>query len=122
MKVEFHIKDVIISAKQKALIEKKLYKLKRYIKDEPLVIDCYFKDETSAEKGGVDQSVELSATFGSEKIFVKETNDRLMRSFAISLKAMERKLSEFHKKRIDKSHRPKVDQIDRVLRALRLRR
>lgn len=121
MKVEFHIKDIVITAKQKSLIEKKLLKLKRYIKDEPLIIDVYLNDETSAEKGGVDQSVELSAVLGSGKIFVKEIDDRLMRAFAFCYKKFERKLQEVHRKRIDVSHGHE-GRLDRILKRLGLRR
>ena len=121
MKVEFHIKDIVITAKQKSLIEKKLFKHKRYIKDEPLIIDVYLADETSAEKGGVDQSVELSAIFGSEKFFVKEVDDRLLRAFAFAYKKFERILQEFHNKRIGVSH-GKEGHLDKILKRLGLRR
>jgi len=121
MQVEFHIKDIVITAKQKSLIEKKIFKLKRYIKDEPLIIDVYLRDETSAEKGGVDQSVELSAVFGPEKIFVKEIDDRLMRAFAYAFKKFERNLQEFHDKRIGRSH-GKEGRLDKILKRIGLRR
>jgi len=122
MKVEFHIKDIVITAKQKSLMEKKLQKLKRYLKDEPLMIDCYLRDETSPEKGGTDQAVELSATFGSEKIFVREVDDRLMRAFAFAYKTFERNMSRFHKRRIDKSHEGTEGYVDKALKALRLKK
>ncbi|MFA6963373.1 MAG: HPF/RaiA family ribosome-associated protein [Patescibacteria group bacterium] len=121
MKVEFHIKEIVITAKQKSLIEKKILKLKRYIKDEPLVVDVYLRDETSAEKGGVDQSVELSATFGTEKMFVKEIDDRLMRAFAFAYKKLERNLQEFHRKRVDFSQ-GKEGRINKLLKRFGLRR
>jgi ribosomal subunit interface protein len=122
MKIEFHIKNIVISAKQKSFFEKKLMKLKRYLKDEPMIIDVYFKDETSPEKGGMDQAVELATTFGKEKIFVREVDDRLMRAFAIAYKSLERNLSRFHKKRIDKSHEGTEDYVSRALRALRIKK
>lgn len=106
MKVEFHIKDVVITAHQKALMEKKLYKLKRYLKDEPMVVDLYLSDESSEEKGGEDQSVEISVVFQSEKIFVREVDSRLMRAFAFAYRSIERKLQEFHQKRIGNSNKP----------------
>lgn len=122
MKVQFHVKEVVLTAKQKSLIEKKLFRLKRYLKDEPLIIDVYLRDETGSEKGGVDQSVELSAVFDNEKIFVREVDDRLMRAFAVAYKSFERQLEKFHRKRIDKTHRVKMSHLDLVLRALRLRK
>ncbi|MFA7253641.1 MAG: HPF/RaiA family ribosome-associated protein [Patescibacteria group bacterium] len=122
MKVEFHIKDIVISAKQKALIEKKVMKLKRYLKDEPMIIDIYLRDETSPEKGGTDQVVELSAVFGSEKIFVQHVDDRLMRSFAYAYKSFERAMSEFQRKRLDKTQKGSTGKIDRALRRLGIRK
>lgn len=122
MKVEFHIKDIVITSKQKSIIEKKLFKLKRYLKDEPLVIDVYLRDETSAEKGGVDQAVELSAVFNHEKIFIREVDDRLMRAFAFAYKAFERQMERFNKKRIEKSHKVDENRVEKVLRVLKIKK
>lgn len=121
MKIEFHIKEIVLSASQKSLIERKLKKLKRYLKDEPMIIDIYLTDETSAEKGGVDQSVEISGIFGGEKIFVKEIDDRLMRAFAVAYRSFERQLERFHRKRIDKDQKGSKTSVDNLLRKLRIR-
>lgn len=122
MKIEFHIKNIVISAKQKALMEKKLHRLKRYVKDEPMTVDVYLKDETSPEKGGIDQAVEISATFAKEKFFVREVDDRMLRAFAIAHKSIERNLSRFHKKRIDESHKGTEGYVTKALRALKIRK
>jgi ribosomal subunit interface protein len=122
MKVEFHIKNIVITAGQKSLIEKKLTKLKRYQKNEPMMIDVYLKDETSAEKGGVDQVVEISAIFNHEKIFVREVDDRLMRAFAFAYRAFERQLERFHRKKIDKTRNGQEKAIGKFLRAVRIRK
>jgi len=122
MKVEFHIKDIAITAKQKSLIEKKLLRLKRYIKDEPLLIDCYLRDETSPEKGGTDQAVELSTIVSKEKIFIREVDDRLMRAFVFAYKHFERQLQRLHKQRIDRSHQGSENYISKALKALRIKR
>lgn len=121
MKIEFHIKDIVITASQKSLIEKKLKKLKRYLKDEPMIIDVYLTDETTAEKGGLDQSVELSAVFNNEKIFVKEIDDRLMRAFAFAYRSFERQLERFHRKRLDKTQKGSETAVNRLLKKLRIR-
>lgn len=122
MQVEFHIKEIVITSKQKSLIEKKLMKLKRYSKDEPLKIDCYLRDETSSEKGGADQAVELATLVGKEKIFVREVDDRLMRAFAFAYRSIERQLERLHRKRIDRTHEGTEKYIDKALKALRLRK
>lgn len=103
MKIEVHADGVIITSKQKAGMEKKLKKMKKYIPDEPLTIDLTLRDETSSEKGGIDQKVEINATFGKEKIFVSETDDRLMRAYALALNRFERQLSRLHRRRISKT-------------------
>ena len=103
MKVKIHIDGVIITSKQNKLMEKKLMKMKRYLPDETLNIDLFLKDESSAERGGIDQKVEISATFGKEKIFISETDDRMMRAFAFAMKRFERQLVRFHDKRVSKS-------------------
>jgi ribosome-associated translation inhibitor RaiA len=51
----------------------------------------------------MDQTVHLSAVFGKEKVFVEETDDRLMRAFAFALKSFERKLSRLHRRKVDKA-------------------
>jgi len=103
MKVEFHIKDVVVSENEQSLIEKKLLKLKRYLKDEPFLIDVYITDQAGAEmKGGVDKSVRLSADFQNEQVFVEEIDSITMRAFAFAYRRFERKLQEFHRKRIGK--------------------
>ena len=103
MKINMHVDGVIITAKQKTLMERKLLKLKKYIPDEPVVLDLLLRDESSSEKGGIDQKVEINVTFGKEKIFISETDDRMMRAFAFALKRFERQLSRFHEKRISKT-------------------
>lgn len=103
MKVNIHVDGVIITSKQKTLMERKLLKMKRYIADEPLAIDLVLKDESSAEKGGIDQKVEIIATFGKEKVFVTETDDRMMRAFAFAIKRFERQLSRFHEKKVSQN-------------------
>ena len=121
MKIEFHIKDVVLTASQKSLIEKKLQKLKRYVKDETLIMDVYLTDETSAEKGGVDQSVELSATFSNEKFFVREVDSRLLRAFAFAYKKLDRNLYDFHEKKLDRTQKGD-NHFDRFLKAIRVKK
>ena len=122
MKVEFHIKEVIITAKQKAMFEKKLLKLKKYCKDEPVVIDVYLRDETSPEKGGVDQAVELSTIMYGEKVFAHEVDERLLRAFANAQHSFERQIAKLHKQKIEKSHEGTDSYISKALRALRLKK
>jgi ribosomal subunit interface protein len=117
MKIEIHTDGVILTAKQKAGMEKKLSRMKKFIPDEPLTIDLILKDETSAEKGGIDQKVEINATFGKEKIFVSEVDDRLMRAFVLALKRFERQITRYHRKRIDQIQ--KTGRLDKIWKIVR---
>jgi len=123
MKVEFHIKDIVITSKQKALIEKKVLKLKKYSKNNnSMLVDVYLRDETGSNKNGVDQTVELSTIFNNEKIFIRETDDRLMRAFAFAFKSFERNLRRIHKKNIDRSHEGSESYFRKALKTLRLKK
>jgi ribosomal subunit interface protein len=122
MKIEFHTNNVILTSKQKAEMEKKLFRTKKYIPDEPVMIDVILQDESSSEKGGIDQMVKLSATFGKERIYIEEVDERLMRAFAIALQRFERDLERFHEKRTDKNKKPGGLRWEKVLGIIRLKR
>ncbi len=122
MRIDFHVKDVVITSKQKALFEKKLLKLRKYIKDESAVIELYLKDETSPEKGGVDQAVEMITVFEGQKIFAHEVDDRLLRAFANAYKSFKRQIDQIHRQKIEKSHEGADGYITKALRALRLKK
>ncbi len=122
MRIDFHIKEVVITAKQKALFERKLQKLKKYIDNDDTVIELYLKDESSAEKGGVDQSVEIKTVFLGQKVFVRELDDRLPRAFAYAFRSFERQIQRIHQKKVEKSHEGSDWYISRALKALRLKK
>ena len=48
-----------------------------------------------------DQKVQLNVTFGKEKVFVEESDNRLMRAFAYAAKRLEKNLRSWHKKQIE---------------------
>lgn len=122
MKIEFHIREVSLTSSQRVLIEKKLKSLKRYIKDEPLVLDIYLIDESSPKKGGLDKAVELSAVFRDKKVFVREIDDEIMSAFAFAFSAFQRQIQRFHRKVINKSHEGTERELAKILKALRIRK
>lgn len=122
MKIEFHTNNIILASKQKAEMEKKLLRTKKYIPDEPVMVDVILQDESSSEKGGMDQMVKLSATFGKEKIYIEEVDERLMKAFAIALQRFERDLERFHEKRTDKNKKPGGLRWEKVLGIIRLKK
>ena len=119
MKLNTHVDGVIVTSKQKSMMEKKLGRMKRYLPDELLVLDLILKDESSPEKGGIDQKVQIVATFGKEKILIEETDDRLMRAFAHAQKKMERQLSDYNKKRVDKVRRGGGGRLEKLWGVIR---
>ena len=99
MRVNIQTRGVIITAKQKSVIEKKLLRLKRYTKEWGL-ISCDIKliDETGPEKGGINQTVQINVVLPKETIFIKETDDRIMRAFGFAQQILERKLRRYNQK------------------------
>lgn len=122
MKVEFHLKDIVITSKQKSLIEKKIQKLKKYVKNNPFQVDVYLKDETGSNKDGIDQQVELSTVYNNEKIFVKEVDDRLMRAFGCAFKSFERTIKKLHKQMVDRSQEGSESYLKKALKSLKFRK
>ena len=120
MKISIHTDGVIITAKQKSLMEKKLARMKKFVTDQTFTVNVNLKDETSAEKGGVDQSVSISASFAKEKIFIEETDDRLMRAFVFALKRLERQLTRFHKRGIDKTKRGGGGRLEKIWKYVKI--
>jgi len=99
MKVNIQTKGIIITAKQKSVMERKLLRLKRYVKEwSPVNCDLKLIDETGENKGGVDQSVHINVLLPRETIFIKETDDRIMRAFQFAYKILERKLRRYNQK------------------------
>jgi ribosomal subunit interface protein len=115
MEINFHSKDVILTSKQKAYIEKKIAKLKKYFNgQENVVIDVHLNDESSPERGGVDQKVTLSTVLGKEKIFLEEVSDRTMRAFAIAFKRFEREIRKLHEKTVESRKKVGESRLEKV--------
>lgn len=119
MKITVQTKGVIITAKQKSLIEKKIGKLKKYIPDETAKVEVVLSDETGSEKGGVDQNVSIFASFGKEKIIIQEVDDRLMRGFAFALKRFERQLSRYHHRGVVVKRQTGGGRLEKVWKIVR---
>lgn len=119
MKINFQVDGVILTAKQKSLIEKKINKLKKFFNNDPVTIDVILQDASSAEKGGVDQVIHLSALVGKEKIFIEETDDRIMRAFAFAFQRFERQLSRWHKRKVDASQGNGENRLDKIWKVIR---
>lgn len=106
MNVTVHTKGVIVTAKQKTLIERKILQLKKYVRDfSPVNVTVTLLDESGPEKGGIDQAVHIKANLPKEEIFIKEVDDRLMRAFGFAYQSFERRLRRYGKIRREKRDR-----------------
>lgn len=114
LKMNFQTKGVILTAKQKSQIEKKLSKLKKYFNNDPVVLDIFLSDDTSPEKGGVDQVVHLSVNFSKEKIFIEEKDERLIRAFMIAYQRLEKSLRQYHQRKVEQGKKPGGLRLEKV--------
>ncbi|HOX41154.1 MAG TPA: HPF/RaiA family ribosome-associated protein [bacterium] len=122
MQIQFRAKDVVLTDKNRSYIERRIRKLKHYIHDEPVMVDVYLTDESSKEKGGDDQSVEIAAMIKGKKLFVHETDPEIMVAFAKAYEGFDRKIKEIHARRIDRSQKPRDGRIERLLKRFGLRK
>jgi ribosomal subunit interface protein len=122
MKIEFHTNNVALTSGQREEMEKKLLKTKKFIPDEPVMIDVILQDETSSKKGGVDQMVKLIATFGKEKIYIEEVDERLMKAFGVALERFERDVKRYHEKRTYNNRKTGGLRWEKVLGAFKIRK
>lgn len=106
MKVNIQTKGVVITAKQKSQIEKKLLRLKKYTKEwSPVNCDVKLLDQTGENKGGVDQAIHIKIILPKETIFVEEVDDRMMRAFAYAYQTVERRLRRYSQKHTSERRR-----------------
>ncbi len=106
VKINFHTKGIIVSAKQKSQMERKLQRLSRYVKDvKPVVCDITLADESGPEKNGIDQCVRINFLLPKESIHIEEVDDRIVRAFGFAYSALERRLRRYSSKKRDLERR-----------------
>ncbi len=99
MKINIQTKGIILTTKQRKGIEKKILRLKRYVRNfNPVICDVKLIDQTGEGKGGVDQAVHINITLPKETIFVEEVDDRVIRAFQFAYKIVERRLRRYNQK------------------------
>jgi ribosomal subunit interface protein len=114
MKVNIRVRGIIVSAKQKSQMERKLLRIKRYLKDvSPAVIDVLLIDETASERGGIDQCVKIDLILPKEHIHIEEVDDRILRAFVFAHKVLERRVKRYSSKErdIDRRDRGRIKNI-----------
>lgn len=123
MKINFQTKGVIITSKQKSIIEKKISKVKRYLNNvDPVIIDVLITDESGPEKGGVDQKVHINVIMGKDNIFIEEVDDRIMRAFAFAFLRLERNLRRRHQKIVETDQQIDSGRLEKVFGMLKRKR
>lgn len=106
MQINVSTRDVIITAKQKRYIEKKVNRLNKYLKHEnPVTADVVFIDDSGPNKSGVTQTVKIDINSPHFAVHVEEKKNNVMKAFARAMGAAERQVRDKHKQEIQKSRR-----------------
>ncbi|MCX6810581.1 MAG: HPF/RaiA family ribosome-associated protein [Candidatus Berkelbacteria bacterium] len=114
MQIKVVTRDVIITARQKSDIEKKIGRLKKYLKHEsPVAVEVHLIDDSGPNKNGVTQSVKIDVTSEHYNIHVEEKRNNIMKAFALALGAVDRQVRDQHKKEID-STRTGTNRLEKV--------
>lgn len=105
MQINVVTKDVIITARQKSFIEKKISRLKKYLKHEsPVKVEVHLIDDSGPNKTGVTQTVKINVASEHYNLHVEEKkNNNIMKAFANALRSVDRQVRDQHKKEIDKT-------------------
>ena len=114
MQINVVTKDVIITARQKSDIEKKIGRLKKYLKHEsPVAVEVHLIDDSGPNKNGVTQSVKIDVTSEHYNIHVEEKRNNIMKAFANALRSVDRQVRDQHKKEIE-STRTGTNRLEKV--------
>ncbi|MFA5158094.1 MAG: HPF/RaiA family ribosome-associated protein [Patescibacteria group bacterium] len=102
MQISVVAKDVIITARQKSDIEKKIGRLKKYLKHEsPVNIEVHLIDDSGPNKDGVTGTVKIDVRSEHYNIHVEEKKNNIMKAFANALRSVDRQVRDQHKKEIE---------------------
>lgn len=114
MQINVVTKDVIITARQKSDIEKKIGRLKKYLKHEsPVVAEVHLIDDSGPNKDGVTQTVKIDVRSEHYNIHVEEKKNNIMKAFANALRSVDRQVRDQHKMEIDAT-RTRTNRLEKV--------
>ena len=114
MQINVVTKDVIITARQKSDIEKKISRLNKYLKHEnPVTVEVHLIDDSGPNKNGVTQTVKIDVASEHYNIHVEEKKSNIMKSFANALRSVDRQLRDQHKQEIEKT-RTRTNRFEKV--------
>jgi len=117
-------RGVIITARQKSYIEKKVSRLNKYLKHEnPVTVNVQLIDDSGPNKSGVTQTVKIDVTSPNIALHVEEKKNNIMKAFARAMLSTERQVRDQHKQEIQKSRKGgRLDKVFGILGKFRRRR
>ncbi|PIU24099.1 ribosomal subunit interface protein [Candidatus Berkelbacteria bacterium CG08_land_8_20_14_0_20_39_8] len=122
MQINVVAKDVIITARQKSYIEKKISRLKKYLKHEsPVSVEVHLVDDSGPNKDGVTQTVKVNVRSEHYNIHIEEKKNNIMKAFTNALKSVDRQVRDQHKKEIQKTRKAgqRGDKVFGILKKFR---
>ena len=124
MQINVSTRDVIITAKQKRYIEKKVSRLNKYLKHEsPVTVDVALIDDSGPNKTGVTQTVKIDIISPHYTLHVEEKKNNVMKAFVRAMSSSERQVRDQHKQEIQKSRKGgRFDKVFGILGKFRRRK
>jgi len=106
MDVSISTRGVIVTARQKSYIEKRILKFNKYLKHlSPVKAAVQLIDDSGPNKTGVTQTVKIDLDAPGYELHVEEKKNNLMKAFANAVSAAERQVRDQHKQKIEKRRR-----------------
>ncbi|TSC94953.1 MAG: hypothetical protein Athens101428_78 [Candidatus Berkelbacteria bacterium Athens1014_28] len=124
MQINVTTRDVIITARQKSEIEKRVSRLNKYLKNEdPVVVSVALIDDSGPNKTGVTQTVKIDVSCPNLSVHVEEKKNNLMKAFVRAFSSVDRQIRDRHQKEIKKSRRGgRFDKVFGILGKFRRRK
>ena len=106
MDISISTRGVIVTARQKSYIEKRILKFNKYLKHlSPVKAAVQLIDDSGPNKTGVTQTVKIDLDAPGYELHVEEKKSNLMKAFANAVSAAERQVRDQHKQKIEKRRR-----------------
>ena len=106
MDISISTRGVIVTARQKSYIEKRILKFNKYLKHlSPVKAAVQLIDDSGPNKTGVTQTVKIDLDAPGYELHVAEKKNNLMKAFDNAVSAAERQVRDQHKQQIEKRRR-----------------
>lgn len=112
MDISISTRGVIVTARQKSYIEKRILKFNKYLKHlSPVKAAVQLIDDSGPNKTGVTQTVKIDLDAPGYELHVEEKKNNLMKAFANAVSAAERQVRDQHKQKIEKRRGVSFDSV-----------